>query len=450
MNHDVVISVEHVSKKRCMSLKRSMLYGIMDIGRNMLGMSSKPELLREGEFWALDDISFEVKRGETLGIIGPNGSGKTTLLKLLNGIFWPDKGKITIRGKVGALIELGAGFHPLLTGRENVYINGAILGMTRREVEAKFDEIVDFADIGDFVDTPVKFYSSGMYLRLGFAVVIHSEPDVLLVDEILAVGDLPFQMKCFGKIRELKKAGKTVVIVTHDMSTIQRHTERVCILYRGSIHGTELPNDAVNQYLELMSRVSKSNKNQDQGKVSQRWDGEGDVKTFQDHLSEWRSEDNCPRRAGYNQKEFRYGSGAARIIDFRIERTNSEESCCIRSGEVFIVRCRVVFVEDVEKPIFGIAVKTKDGIELYGTNSLLRRMEIKERAKGEDIWIEYRLRANLQSGDYFLSLGVAADDGGRVVPLDRRYDLATISVLPGDASFGVVNLDGEIHVGEPG
>src|SRR5512146_2462261 len=165
MSDDVLIKVEHVSKKYCKSLKRSMLYGISDIGRNLFGQSSSPEKLRKDEFWAVDDVSFELKKGEVLGLIGTNGSGKSTLLKMLNGIFWPDRGKITIQGEVGALIEVGAGFHPLLTGRENIYMNGAILVMGKKEIDEKFDDIVAFADIRDFLDSPVKYYSSGMHVR---------------------------------------------------------------------------------------------------------------------------------------------------------------------------------------------------------------------------------------------------------------------------------------------
>ena len=197
-----------------------MLYGISDIGRNLLGLSSHSERLRANEFWAVNDVSFEVKRGETLGLIGPNGSGKTTILKMLNGIFWPDKGKISIKGRVGALIAVGAGFHPLLTGRENVYINGAILGMSKREIDKKFDAIVEFADIGEFLDTPVKHYSSGMFVRLGFAVAIHCEPEILLVDEVLAVGDVNFQRKCFNKMREIISQGACVILVSHSAPTI--------------------------------------------------------------------------------------------------------------------------------------------------------------------------------------------------------------------------------------
>jgi len=192
MQNDVIVEVDHLSKKYCKSLRRSMRYGIEDIGRNLLGLRSRSGVLREGEFWALNNISFQIKKGEVVGIIGPNGSGKTTLLKLLNGIFWPDQGKITVCGKIGVLIELGAGFHPSLTGRENIYINAAILGMTKDEVNEKFDSIIDFADIGDFIDTPVKHYSSGMFVRLGFAVAVHSDPDILLIDEVLAVGDVQF------------------------------------------------------------------------------------------------------------------------------------------------------------------------------------------------------------------------------------------------------------------
>ena len=229
MDEETVISVEKVSKKYCKSLKKSMYYGAMDIGKNMLGLSSRSERLRKDEFWALNNISFEVKKGETLGIIGPNGSGKTTLLKLLNGIFWPDKGKITIKGRVGALIEVGAGFHPLLTGKENVYINAAILGMAKKEVDEKFDEIIEFADIGDFINTPVKFYSSGMFVRLGFAVAVHCEPNILLVDEVMAVGDKEFQIRCYQKMHQIRKSGTTIILVSHNEYTIREQTESLFI-----------------------------------------------------------------------------------------------------------------------------------------------------------------------------------------------------------------------------
>src|SRR6266498_3986697 len=223
-----IVKVKGVSKKYCKSLKHTMSYGIRDIARNAIGMTTNPGKLRDGEFWALNDVSFEIMKGETLGIIGANGSGKSTMLKLLNGIFMPDKGRIEITGRVGALIEVGAGFHPMLTGRENIYVNGAILGMCKKEIDAKMDEIVDFADIGDFIDAPVKHYSSGMYVRLGFAIAAHCEPDILLIDEVLAVGDIDFRMKCVEVIKKFQALGKTIIFVSHEMSTIKKICQR-CI-----------------------------------------------------------------------------------------------------------------------------------------------------------------------------------------------------------------------------
>lgn len=232
---DVLIKVEHVSKKYCKFLKDSMLYGVTDIGRNALGLSARSERLRKNEFWSVDDVSFEVRRGETLGLVGANGSGKTTMLKMINGIFWPDKGKITVMGRVGALIAVGAGFHPLLTGRENIYINGAILGMTKNEVDRKFDSIVDFSGIGDFLDSPVKHYSSGMYVRLGFAIAVHSHCDILLIDEVLAVGDISFQAKCLEKIKELGREGVTKMFVSHNFDAVEMLCQNVVYLDHGKI-----------------------------------------------------------------------------------------------------------------------------------------------------------------------------------------------------------------------
>jgi lipopolysaccharide transport system ATP-binding protein len=258
MDKETVISVENVSKKYCKSLKKSMHYGAIDIARNILGMSSKSSRLRKDEFWALNDISFEVRKGETLGIIGPNGSGKTTLLKLLNGIFWPDKGKITIRGKTGALIELGAGFHPHLTGRENIYINAAILGMTKKEVVNKFDAIVEFAGISDFIDAPVKHYSSGMYVRLGFSVAVHSQADILLIDEVLAIGDVGFQNRCFNKIGELKQEGTTTILVSHNMHIISTFVEKIILLNHAKAISFNCVTDGIKEYAQLFTSKDDS------------------------------------------------------------------------------------------------------------------------------------------------------------------------------------------------
>jgi ABC-type polysaccharide/polyol phosphate transport system ATPase subunit len=248
---DTVIKVERVGKKFSKSLKRSMFYGAADIVQAGLGMMPDASVLRRDEFWAVDDVSFELNRGERLGIIGANGSGKTTILKMLNGIFMPDKGAIGIEGKIGALIQVGAGFHPMLSGRENVYINGAILGMSKKEINRKFDAMIDFADIGDFLDSPVKHYSSGMYVRLGFAIAVHCDPDILLVDEILAVGDARFYSKCIAKINELTAQKTTIVLVSHNMWLIQTMCDRVLLFDHGKIAKSGDPSECIFEYSKI-------------------------------------------------------------------------------------------------------------------------------------------------------------------------------------------------------
>lgn len=258
MDNNLAVSVHNVSKKFCKTLKLSMLYGMHDVLRNAVGKQSHSEKLRKQEFWALDNVSFDVKKGDSIGIIGPNGSGKTTLLKLMNGIFWPDTGKIIIRGNVGALIQVGAGFHPLLTGRENIFLNAAILGMKKKDVEKAFDSIVEFADIGEFLDTPVKFYSSGMFVRLGFAIAVHSKPDILLVDEILAVGDEGFQKKCFNKIASLRDMGTTILLVSHNMHKIATFTNKVIVLNKGNCKTYNNVAEGIEEYSKLFRGPEKT------------------------------------------------------------------------------------------------------------------------------------------------------------------------------------------------
>lgn len=244
---DVLISVKGVSKKFCRSLKRSLWYGLQDISSEILGKSKQHESLRKDEFWAVKDVSFEVRRGECLGLIGPNGAGKSTLLKLLTGIIKPDMGEIRIKGRVGALIELGAGFHPILTGRENIYINGTILGLTKKEINEKFEQIIDFADIGDFLDTPVQNYSSGMRVRLGFAIAAHLNPDVLFIDEVLAVGDAGFRGKCYNAIAQLQKKC-AIIFVSHSMAAIGRICNYVTVLKQGEQLCYDSPSEGIRVY----------------------------------------------------------------------------------------------------------------------------------------------------------------------------------------------------------
>lgn len=230
---EVPVKADGISKKFSLNLMSSIKYGIQDIALNIFGLSSNSWRLREGEFWAVDNVSFKVHEGETLGIIGPNGSGKSTILKMLNGIFMPDKGEINIKGRVGALIEIGAGFHPMLTGRDNIYVNGAILGMRKKEIDEKYDEIVGFADIGEFIDSPVKYYSSGMYVRLGFSIAAHMEPEILLIDEVLSVGDFSFQNKSLRRLGEIRESANAVVFVSHNMEHVRTICDKVLVIDKG-------------------------------------------------------------------------------------------------------------------------------------------------------------------------------------------------------------------------
>ncbi len=250
---ETLIKVEGLSKKFCRSLKKSLWYGMQDMGSELIGKRhGKDGVLREQEFWATKDISFEVKRGECLGLIGHNGAGKTTLLRMLNGLIKPDQGRIEMHGRVGALIALGAGFNPILTGRENVYVNAAVLGMSKQHVDKKIDEIIDFAEIGEFIDAPVQTYSSGMNVRLGFAVAaILIEPDILFLDEVLAVGDIGFTIKCLNAVRRITN-NSAVVFVSHNMQQISWFCTRVIVMDRGAVLiNSPNPSEGIDQYYGL-------------------------------------------------------------------------------------------------------------------------------------------------------------------------------------------------------
>jgi len=369
MDNDIAVKVESVSKKYCKSLRNSMYYGMSDIGRNLIGLSSRSEHLREDEFWAVDNVSFELKKGETLGLIGPNGSGKTTLMKMLNGIFWPDKGKITVRGKVGALIAVGAGFHPLLTGRENIYINGAILGMNRHEINRKFDDIVQFADIGDFLDSSVKHYSSGMYVRLGFAVAVHCEPDILLVDEVLSVGDINFQAKCINKMKELDSKGVSKIYVSHDLSSIQLICKKALYFSRGAIKYQGNVKEVINDFRK-------------------------------DVLSNGKNSDSSTR----------YGTND--LIINSVELLDDRGNCkgIFKRGEPFFIKINYNSKMIIKNPEFYIGFYSEDGNLISAPNTRDHGVPIQlDVGEGE---IEYRMESlPLNVGKYILTIGCWDETG---------------------------------------
>lgn len=251
---DWAIRVDGISKKFGLTLRQSMKYGLRDMAQRLVGRSGATGDLREGEFWAVNNVSFEVRRGEALGIMGVNGCGKTTLLRILNGVYMPDRGRASLRGRVGAMIAAGAGFAPMLSGRENIYVNGALLGLSTREVDDLMDEIIAFSELGHLIDLPVKNYSSGMYVRLGFAIAALSRPDVLLMDEVLAVGDLNFQKKCFDYILKLKRSGTAIILVSHSPGAIWSVCDRGVFMNRGSVEVNGSVEDAIRAYDDQNSR----------------------------------------------------------------------------------------------------------------------------------------------------------------------------------------------------
>jgi len=254
MPETIAVSAENISKKFCSRLNYVMYYGVVDIAKGALGIHTRSSTLRRDEFWAVRNVSFNLKKGETLGIIGVNGSGKSTILKMINGIFMPDAGKITVKGSVGALIEVGAGFHPMLTGRENIYVNGSILGMSKREIDGKFDTIVEFAGIERFIDTPVKYYSSGMFVRLGFSIAIHCDPDILLLDEILSVGDISFQERCFRRMDEIRARNTSIIYVSHNMYNVEALCDRVIWIDKGEVKAAGSSREVVNSYFSELDK----------------------------------------------------------------------------------------------------------------------------------------------------------------------------------------------------
>lgn len=349
---DSVVVVDSVSKKYSRSLRKSIRYGVSDICHNLLGRTSHPARLRGGEFWAVDDASFEVARGETLGLIGANGSGKTTLLKCLNGIFWPDRGRITIRGRVGALIAVGAGFHPLLTGRENISINAAILGMTPDEVGERFDAIVEFAGIGDFIDTPVRCYSSGMYVRLGFAVASHCDPDILLIDEVLAVGDIGFQRSCQRRIKELRDRGVSIIFISHNMNQVLHVCDRVVYLANGQVVDAGKPAEMIEHYQR---------------------DNESPSSTASPSLEKLEAPGLVRNPS----------TGEISIRSAALTNSSGEPQDAFASGEDLYVRVQFESRVSVERPVLQISVYREDGVACFVERSTDQEILVPDIELGE-------------------------------------------------------------------
>lgn len=378
------------------------------------------------EFHALDGVSFNVGRGESVGIVGRNGSGKSTLLQIICGTLAPSAGSAEVSGRVAALLELGAGFNPEFTGRENVFVYGSVLGLSRREVEERFNQITEFADIGDFIDQPVRTYSSGMFVRLAFAVAINVTPDVLVVDEALAVGDAKFQAKCFARLRELREQGTSILFVSHSTEQIVTHCDRAVLLDGGRLLMDGAPKDVVHHYLDLLFGISRSP--QEPAPVAQA----GLTESENGFLAlPPPGGDPFSTRPNYNPHEYRWGDRAAVLQDFHLQIGGRLFPQIVSSGETGCLSLAVRFDRDVQQPVLGLTIKNTEGVTVYATNTEMQ--EVTEMSQvgraGSSLRIDIDFECRLGGGDYFVSVGVASRQGDQVIPHDRRYDSVHFQVV---------------------
>jgi lipopolysaccharide transport system ATP-binding protein len=426
---DIAISVRGVGKMyRIYDRPQDRLKQMLWRGRRMYGH----------EFWALRDVSFDISKGQTFGIIGRNGSGKSTLLQIIAGTLAPTEGQVEVQGRVAALLELGSGFNPDFTGRENVFLNGAILGLSREEMEARFDQIAAFADIGEFIDQPVKIYSSGMVVRLAFAVASCIEPDVLIVDEALAVGDVMFQARCLDKIKQLTSAGATTLFVTHDTGTFQNLCDHGYLLDHGRMFSHGRPAQVALQYYELMRETEH---------VRQRLAAAPAAQDSQIHEELQIKEEQI--RGKMDGGEYRFGSTEAQIVDYRLTNGAGKESSALKVGELFTVSVRVQFYSRVENLALGVMFRNAQGQNLMGMHSFHNhRVDFGMYEAGDSVEISCEQEMLLNPGDYLLSIGIAdCRSDYDFTSLDNRSNLTKISVFGKAVSYGLIHTQPRFSFG---
>ena len=363
---------------------------------------------RHTDFWALKDISFEVDKGETLSLVGPNGCGKSTLLQIVSGILQPTTGRVVTRGRIAALLELGAGFNPEFSGRENVYLNGEIMGLSRAEIDRAMPSIEAFAEIGEFIERPVKEYSSGMYVRLAFSTAIHVDPEILIVDEALAVGDAVFANRCVRKFEELRARKVTVLFVSHDLGLVKQLSDRAILLLHGRILAHGRPSDVINRYIGLVLERQQAQA------------------TKEDRV----------------RGSFRHGDGTSEITAVEILNVRGEPAATVASGEPITVRVRSRFHTAQAHPMVGILIRTRIGMDVYGTNTGIEQIELGEMRAGDELVVEFRLECWLTPQQYTLTVATQSADGSSHDWLD---DCVAFEVLDTRVAAGVANLRAKVE-----
>lgn len=417
---DIAIKAENITKIYKLYDKPS------DRMKEALGLSRKK---KHKEHYALTDVDLTIYKGETVGIIGTNGSGKSTILKIITGVLNPSRGDIIVNGRISALLELGAGFNMEYNGIENVYLNGTMMGFSEKEIDEKLQDILDFADIGDYVYQPCKTYSSGMFVRLAFAVAINIEPEILIVDEALSVGDVFFQAKCYHKFEEFKQAGKTIIFVSHDLSSIAKYCDRVILLNKGVKLGEGSAKEMIDAYKKVL--------------VGQYQVPESDDNNL---LDDAEIKAKAAVMGGVNPEVIEYGTGAARITDYYVTDKHGTVTTAVIKGEEWTLHYTVEFTEDIKAPIFAFTVKNIRGTEITGTNSMFEKAFLDGVKKGEKKKVSFTQKMDLQGGEYLLSLGVTGYEEDKFQVYHRLYDVLNITVVSDKDTVGYYDMNSKVVV----
>ncbi|MDE5589284.1 MAG: ABC transporter ATP-binding protein [Acetatifactor sp.] len=391
--------------------------------------------------YALNGINMDIYKGETVGIIGTNGSGKSTLLKIITGVLTPTSGEVRVDGRISALLELGAGFNMEYNGIENVYLNGTMMGFSEKEIDEKLPAILEFADIGDYVYQPVKTYSSGMFVRLAFAVAINIEPEILIVDEALSVGDVFFQAKCYHKFEEFKKLGKTIVFVSHDLSSISKYCDRVFLLNKGKLLGEGTPRKMIDAY----KRVLVGQYEVPEGRENERFvDDPGLREAAGKALG--RGQGDRTETEGVNPDVLEYGTKQARIVEYYLTDDRGVRTTAVIKGTRFTLHMKVEFSDHIPAPIFAFSVKNVKGTEITGTNSMIEKAFLESVDAGQTKEITFTQKMSLQGGEYLLSLGVTGYNGDAFEVYHRLYDVMNVTVVSDKDTVGYYDMESEIVV----
>lgn len=415
------------------------VYKLYDHNRDRLldslGLARKKKFR---EHYALNGVDLDVYQGECVGIIGTNGSGKSTILKIITGVLNPSGGNVTVNGRISALLELGAGFNMEYNGIENVYLNGTMIGFSEKEIDEKLQDILDFADIGEYVYQPVKTYSSGMFVRLAFAVAININPEILIVDEALSVGDVFFQAKCYHKFEEFKKQGKTILFVSHDLSAISKYCDRAVLLNKGVKLGEGSPKEMIDIYKRvLVGQYEVPDKTEKEEVLEDEQIREAAAKAAGESSGD---------AQGVNTQTLEYGTKEAEILEFGMTDGNGVQTATALKGEEFTFRMKVKIHQDLTAPIFALSIKNIKGVEITGTNTMVEKAFLEPVKAGEVLEITFRQRVQLQGGEYLISLGVTGFEGDRFTVYHRLYDCFNLTVISDHDTVGYFDMESTVRV----